>query len=286
MVYIKSYSSVYKNEKSNSSASDIALAPAKEVLEGFDVSKIDALICATVTKDYVYPSTACMLAGKLGINNAFCFDIESDFTGFLSAIKLASAFIKSNRYNNILVVATESVFMCTDDEVFSDGAAVVLLTNEKSSMTVDFVDCATDGGNIENCYVPMGGSAKPYTKEGIKNKEHFIKMKDSNVFVNAAKDYALYAKDVLSKHNIDVRSLLYVTSSSSKEVYETFVSSLQVDRASVYYDEKSNKSYISASSGIYFVNALKERFINSGSKVAICAFGSNFTKAIAVVNVE
>ena len=88
-------------------ASDLALIPINEVIKDIDASEIDAIICATVTKDYVYPSTACILAGKIKASNAFCFDIESDFTGFLSALRLAYAFVKSNRYKNILVAAAE-----------------------------------------------------------------------------------------------------------------------------------------------------------------------------------
>ena len=71
MVYIKSCKGLYKNEKTKMPASDLVLEPVKEVIKGMDALDIDGIICATITKDYVYPSASCMLGGKIKAKNAF-----------------------------------------------------------------------------------------------------------------------------------------------------------------------------------------------------------------------
>lgn len=284
MVYIKSCKSVYKKEKTNISSSDLALEPVKEVIKDINIEDIDAIICATVTRDYVYPSTACMLGGKIKAKNAFCFDIESDFTGFISALRLAYAFIKSNRYKNILAVASESLSICDDENRFDDASVAALLTDSKSDIKIDFIDCQTDGSALENCYIPMGGSAKPYTKEGIINKEHFISIKNENVFENEAKNAASYIKNILCENKIEPN--LYIPSYSNKASYEAFVKALGVPKNIVYSKMEDANSSISASSGVAFSMALNDGFIKEHSKVAICGYGSGYTRALAIVSIE
>ncbi len=284
MVYIKSCKGVYKNQKTNMPASDLALMPINEVIKDINPDNIDAILCATVTKDYVYPSTACILAGKIKASNAFCFDIESDFTGFLSALRLAYAFIKSNRYKNILVVATESFYICDDENRFDDASVAALVTNEKSDMQIDFIDSVTDGSALENCYIPMGGTAKPYTKEGVLNKEHFISIKNSSIFEEEAKKAGLYVKDILSSNNIEPN--FYIPSYSTQNAYDAFVNALSVNKDVVYSKMENANSSLSASAGVALSMALEDGFIKKNSKVAICGYGSGYTKSVAVISIN
>lgn len=284
MVYIKSCKGIHKNQKTNMAASDLALLSINEVIKDMDPNDIDAILCATVTKDYVYPSTACILAGKIKASNAFCFDIESDFTGFLSALRLAYAFVKSNRYKNILVVATESFYICDDENRFDDASAAVIVTSEKSDIQIDFIDSVTDGNALENCYIPMGGTAKPYTKEGVLNKEHFISIKNTDVFEEEAKKAGLYVKEVLSSNNINPN--LYIPSYSTKNAYDAFVDALSVSKDLVYSKMENAHSSLSASSGVALSMALEDGFIKKNSKVAICGYGSGYTKSVAVISIN
>lgn len=284
MVYIKSCKGVYKKEKTNISSSDLALESVKEVIKDINVDDIDAVICATVTRDYVYPSTACMLGGKIKAKNAFCFDIESDFTGFISALRLAYSFVKSGRYKNILAVASESLYICDDKNMFNDASVAALVTNEKSRINIDFIDSETDGNALNNCYIPMGGSAKPYTKEGILSKEHYISLKDDKVFEEEAKKAAVYVKDILLKKNI--KPSLYIPSYSNIDSYKSFKNAMGVSEDMIYSKMENANSSISASSGVAFSMALEDGFIKNGNKVAICAYGSGYTRALAVVSVS
>ncbi|WP_295160542.1 3-oxoacyl-[acyl-carrier-protein] synthase III C-terminal domain-containing protein [uncultured Brachyspira sp.] len=284
MVYIKSCKGTYKNQRTNMAASDLAMLSINEVIRDMDTNSIDAILCATVTKDYVYPSTACILAGKIKAMNAFCIDVESDFTGFLSALRIAHAFIESGRYKNILVVAAESFYICDDEDRFNDASAAALVTCEKSDIQIDFIDSVTDGNALENCYIPMGGTAKPYTKEGVLNKEHYISVKDSNIFENEARNAGLYVKEVLSANGIEPN--YYIPSYFTKNAYDAFAGALSVNKDMVYSKMENAHSSISASAGVAFSMALEDGFIKKNSKVAICGYGSGYTKSVAVVSIN
>ncbi len=284
MVYIKSIKHTYKEKKTEVRASEVALSITDSVLNGIDPKSIDAVICASVTKDYVYPATSCILAGHIGAVNAFSYDIETDFTGFLSALKIGQAFIESKHYKNVLVISTESFYACDDNDMFADGAAVALLTNEKSDLSIDFIDFEADGSKLEECYIPMGGARTPYTKEGVTNKEHYIKIKDNSVFVENAKNAALYVNNKLKEKNITPNAI--IPSYSGIEAHNAFKDALDIDESKIYSKMKDAKSSISATSGINISMALEDGFIKKGDIIAVCAYGSGTTKSLALLNYE
>ncbi len=280
MVYIKSFSHIYENKKTNLIASDLALESAKKSIENISADSIDAVLVATITRDYVYPATACNLASKLNCNNAFAYDIEADFSGFLSALKSAYAFVESGRYNNILVSAVESTFMCDGDDSFADGVASVLVTSEKSDISIDFIDYVSDGSKLNEFLIPMGGTVHPYTKEGIQNKEHFIHIKNKDIFEISAKEAGIYALEILNKNNINPS--IIIPSLGGEKCYNAFVSSLGEFSDKVYSKMKDFKSAIGASSGINFSMALADGAIKKGDKIAVCSYGFGYSKSLAV----
>ena len=130
----------------------------------------------------------------------------------------------------------------------------------------------------------MGGTAKPYTKEGVLNKEHFISIKNSNIFEEEAKKAALYVKEVLSSNHIEPN--FYIPSYSSKAAYDNFVDTLSVSKDIVYSKMENANPSLSASSGVALSMALEDGFIKKNSKVAVCGYGSGYTKSVAVISIN
>ena len=130
----------------------------------------------------------------------------------------------------------------------------------------------------------MGGTAKPYTREGVLNKEHFISIKDSGIFEEEAKKAGLYVKDILSSNNINPD--LYIPSYSSPNAYNAFVDALSVSKNIVYSKMENAHSSLSASSGVALSMALEDGSIKKNSKVAICSYGSGYTKSVAVISIN
>ena len=94
---------------------------------------IEAVICATTTPDYHFPSTASIIIGALGLKNAFGFDMEAACAGFLYALETGSNLIRSGRYKRIIVCGGDHMSSMTNYQdrntcpIFGDGAACVML---------------------------------------------------------------------------------------------------------------------------------------------------------------
>ena len=94
---------------------------------------IDLIICATATPDMVFPSTACIIADKVGAKNAFAYDLMAACSGFLYALSTASKFIETGTYKKVIVVGADKMSSIVDYTdratciIFGDGAGAVLL---------------------------------------------------------------------------------------------------------------------------------------------------------------
>ena len=92
------------------STSDLAYKAAQKAIErsGLEIDEIDAIICATITPDFFcMPSTACVVADKLGIKNVTAFDISAACSGFVYALNIAKAFVESGLKKNILIIGNK-----------------------------------------------------------------------------------------------------------------------------------------------------------------------------------
>ena len=119
-------------------ASDLAVEAAKKALEmaGLQAGDIDLVIVASSTPDYhgSFPSTACIVQRKLGMNNhSAAFDIQAVCSGFVYAMSVADAFIKSGAHKHVLLIGAEvfSRILNFDDRttcvLFGDGAGAIVM---------------------------------------------------------------------------------------------------------------------------------------------------------------
>ena len=116
-------------------SSDLALPASLAALEAAGVrpDEIDLIIVATSTPDMVFPSTACLLQNKLGIHGCAAFDVQAVCSGFVYALTVADAMIKSGAASKALVVGAEVFSRILDFKdrttcvLFGDGAGAVVL---------------------------------------------------------------------------------------------------------------------------------------------------------------
>lgn len=117
------------------SVTDMAEAAARTAIEraGLNPADIDAVLVATVTHPYQTPSSATLLAHRLGATPAAAFDISAACAGFCYGIALASDMIRGGSARNVLVVGTEKLsdFLDLDDRssafIFGDGAGAIVV---------------------------------------------------------------------------------------------------------------------------------------------------------------
>lgn len=193
----------------------MARKAAKQLLKktGVDPDTIDALIVATSTADYKFPSTASIVLGKLGLKNAYAFDMWSACCGFLYTLDQAASMIQSGRYKKIIVIGADkmsSVVDYTDRStcaLFGDGAAAVLVEGTTEDVGLKDSYFRTDGQGLPFLHTKAGGSVCPASHFTVDHRLHYLYQEGRTVFryavTNMSNDCALIAeRNNLSKDNI------------------------------------------------------------------------------------
>lgn len=179
-----------KDECTSDLATKAALAAIHD--SGVAIDKIDLIIVATATPDRLAPSTACIVQAKLGALQAAAFDIAAVCSGFLYGLSIASQFVASGVYNNVLVIGADTFSRITDwrrrDAVFfGDGAGAVIVTHAYENEGFLGFRLYADGRGRDSFTIPAGGSELPASVDTVKNGLHYFKMNGKDVYNTAIK---------------------------------------------------------------------------------------------------
>lgn len=192
--------------------SDLAKEAALIALEraGMDAQDLDMIIVASISGDYLFmPSTACVLADKLGVKNIPAFDVLAACTGFIYALATAKAFIESGMMKNILIVGAEALskFIDYTDRttcvLFGDGAgaAVISATENKDEAIMD-IHISADGTYQDFLITPGGGSKNPCSDYVQNERLQYIKMKGNETFKVAVRTLSNDVKEIIENNPI------------------------------------------------------------------------------------
>jgi len=269
-------------------AASKALAKAK-----IDPEKVDLCICATISPDYPFPSTACLIQKKIGLKNAFAFDIEAACSGYLYALSIAKGYIASGMYKNILIVAAEklsSIIDYTDRQtciLFGDGAAAALISrgdDEPGSLELGAISLGSDGINGELLMQPGGGSRHPATQETVQKRLHYLQMDGKEVYKHAVRRLEEITQKTLDKENTLISDIKYfIFHQANKRIIESIAKrfSIPLEQFIMTIEKYGNTS--AASVGIGLDQLLSTQKIGSGEQILLAAFGAGITYGSAML---
>jgi len=173
----------------NEATSDLAWRAGEKAIENAGLTKddIDLIIVATATPDRLAPSTACIVQHKLKAYNAVAFDISAVCSGFLFGMSVASQYIASGVYDNVLVIGADTFSKITDwtrrDAVFfGDGAGAAVISHSNVNGGFLAYRLYSDGRGKDNFTIPAGGSEFPSSMKTIEEKKHFFQMNGKAVY--------------------------------------------------------------------------------------------------------
>ncbi|HHU99463.1 MAG TPA: beta-ketoacyl-ACP synthase III [Bacteroidales bacterium] len=190
--------------------SDLGEPAVRGLLEktGTRPEEIDLLICATVTPDMAFPATANIISDKVGIKNAFSFDINAACSGFLFALQTAAAYVETGRYKKVIVVGSDKMSSITDYTdrttctLFGDAAGAVLLEPTYEELGVMDYIFRTDGSGRKYLHMKAGGSVRPASHDTVGGREHYIYQEGQAVFRFAVSNMADVAVEIMEKNNL------------------------------------------------------------------------------------
>jgi 3-oxoacyl-[acyl-carrier-protein] synthase-3 len=275
------------------STSDLAQIAAERAImdAGIDKSEIDLLILASIVPDMFFPSTACIVQGKLGLRNDIAaFDISAACSGFIYALEVGRQFILSGNCKHVLVVASEVLSKVVDWRdrntcvLFGDGAGAVVLKEVNSGYGIKSTYLACDGTLSNLLEMPAGGTRLPASIQTVKERKHFLKMKGNELFKIAIKMMANSIKKVLKKANISSQEVdLLIPHQANIRIIEGVSKMLKfsMDKVFVNLDRYGNTS--AASLVIAIKEALEGKRLREGDILVTTAFGSGLTWGANVI---
>ena len=195
----------------------MGIKAVRELLEKTNTNpaEIEVVICATVTPDMSFPSTANLISYKCGIANAYAFDISAACSGFLFALQTGAKYVEGGAKKVIVIGADKmsSIVNYKDRAtcpIFGDGAGAVLLEPNTDGYGVLDADLHSDGGGFIHLHMKGGGSAYPASKETIKRGWHYIYQEGQPVFKAAVSRMADSAQEIMSRNQLSSDDIRYL----------------------------------------------------------------------------
>jgi 3-oxoacyl-[acyl-carrier-protein] synthase-3 len=198
--------------------SDIAEHAVRGLLEKTNTSpdEVDLLICATITPDMPFPATANIISDKVGIRNAFSFDLGAACSGFLFALQTGASYIEAGRHKKVVVVGADKMSSITDYTdrttcpLFGDAAGAVLLEPTKENHGVIDYIFHTDGSGRKYLHMKAGGSCRPASHETIEAREHYIYQEGQSVFKFAVVNMADIAAQIMERNKLKAEDIAWL----------------------------------------------------------------------------
>jgi 3-oxoacyl-[acyl-carrier-protein] synthase-3 len=191
-------------------SSDMGAEAVKGLLEKTNTSadEIDLVIVATVTPDYPFPSTSNVICDKVGMKNAWGYDLIAACSGFIYGLATGAQFIETGRYKKVIVVGVDKMTSIIDYQdrttcvIFGDGCGAVMLEPDTEGFGVQDFLLHADGSGRQYLIQPAGGSANPASMETVEQRGHFVKQEGKQVFKFAVTNMADVSAEIMEKNNL------------------------------------------------------------------------------------
>jgi 3-oxoacyl-[acyl-carrier-protein] synthase III len=265
-------------------SSDMGAEAIKGLLQKTNTGaeEIDLIICATATPDMIFPSTACIIADKVGATNCFAYDLMAACSGFLYALSTASKFIEAGAYKKIVVVGADKMSSIVDYTeratciLFGDGAGAVLLEPSEDGLGIQDSILKSDGSGRAFLHLKAGGSVKPASYKTIDNKEHFIYQDGQPVFKAAVKGMADVSEEIMKNNNLTADDIAWlVPHQANKRIIDATARRMGVGSEKVMLNIEK---YGNTTNGTIPLCLWEwESQLKKGDNLILAAFGGGFT---------
>ena len=269
-------------------SSTLATRAAQRALEmaGIDSADLDLIICGTVTPDFPFPSTACIVQHNLGASKAAAFDISAACSGFLYGISIAEKFIKTGAATRILVIGVEVLSRIVDwtDRntccLFGDGAGAVVLASDQGASGILSTHIYSDGNYWELLHQPGPGNRNAATQQLLDSGQVFIKMQGNEVFKLAVRAMEEAAHAALDANGFTIADLDYlIPHQANRRIIDAISKRLGLGSEKVFVNVNRYGNTSAASIPLALDEANRAGALKKDALVLLDAFGGGLTWA-------
>jgi len=280
----------------NQGPSDLAIPATEIAINNAKINKddIDFIIFATSTPDHYVPGSSSMLQDKMNFENIGALDIRVQCSGFVYGVSIAEQYIKSGKFNNILVVGAEVQSTAMDLTtrgrdtaiIFADGAGAAIVSSKESGGKILSTHLHSDGKYTKELWVesPSSSSKPTIDPEKIKEGRHFLQMNGKEVFKHAVKRFPEVIIEGLEYNNLKIQDLdMLIPHQANLRISKFIQKKLNLSDKQVFSNIQKYGNTTAASVPIALSEALDEGRISKGNIVALASFGSGFTWACCIL---
>jgi 3-oxoacyl-[acyl-carrier-protein] synthase-3 len=268
-------------------ASSMAEIAAKQAINtaGIEAGEIDLIIVATGTPDRVYPSTACLLQQRLGIQNCVAFDIQAACSGSIFAMSIADQYIRNGAADKVLIVGSEICSRLVDwtDRgtciLFGDGAGAVLLDSSQEAGILS-THIHSDGEYEDLLYCPNPQAAKKQESE----EKGVIHMRGNEVFKMAVNTLGRIVDETLMANHMKKTDINWlVPHQANTRIIAATARKLKMSLEQVIVTLENQGNTSSASVLLALNEGVNSGKIQRGHVILLEAFGAGFTWGSALI---
>lgn len=257
---------------------------------GIRPADLDALIVGTSTPDTLFPSTACWVQRKLGIQGMPAFDVSAGCTGFLYGLELATSLLVSKTASSVAVVGGEVMSKVLDWRdrrtcvLFGDGAGAAIVTRGDGKSGVLASNWGADGNLAPILYQPAGGTQMPATEETVRSGGHTVHMEGNTVFKHAVIAMSTAAIKAMAEAEIGPEDVhLLIPHQANARIMEVARERTGVSRDRLYSVLHKYGNMSAATIPVAIHEARLEGRIVDGDIIVMTAFGTGFTWGASVL---
>ena len=279
-------------EEGGVGVSDLAFEASKISMEraGWEPNEIDLIIFATLSPDYFFPGSGCLLAHKLGLTATPALDIRQQCTGFLYGMATADAYIRSSMANRVLLIGAEvhstGIDVSTNGRdvavIFGDGAAAVCLELMETDVNAGVLaSCLhADGSLAESlmAYAPASRENPRIDEKMLAEGKHYPHMDGRNIFKNAVRRLPEVAQEVLEAAGVSLSEVdLFIPHQANLRINQSFAKALNLPESKVFNNIQKYGNTTAASIPIALDEAVEKEIVGPGSTVMFLGLGAGVT---------
>jgi len=277
-------------------ASDLGYEAAQIALQraGLKPSDVDFIVFATISPDYYFPGSGCVMQQRLGVHGIGALDVRTQCTGFVYGLAVANAFIQTGQYKRILLVGAEvhSTGLEFNERgrhiavLFGDGAGAVILEASENSHGVLSTHLHADGRYVKDLWAENPGSRRiPRLYPGIlEDGTCFPQMNGREVFKHAVTKFPEVIMEALHANHLTLDDVkLVIPHQANLRISEAMTQRLGIPPEKVFNNIQRYGNTTAASIPLALDEALEQGKIHEGDLVVLASFGSGFTWASAAI---
>jgi len=265
-------------------SSELGAAAVKKLLEKTNTKpeEIELVVCATVTPDHQFPATASIISDKVGIKNAFHFDLNAGCSGFLFGLATVTAYIESGRVKKAILIGAEKMSSIVDYTdratcpIFGDGSGAALIEATEEDFGIMDMKLESDGVGRIHLYQKAGGSVWPASAETVANREHYIYQEGQPVFKWAVSKMADTAVEVMQRNGLNSDTLQWlVPHQANMRIIEATGNRMNLPKEKVMVNIHKYGNTTAATLPLCLLDY--EDQLKKGDNLILATFGAGFT---------